>query len=72
MNMALKAGVDPQIAALTVGVAASNTFVLPTHQVNALIMRPGGYKPADYVKAGSGMTLIYIAVVIGMLFLYYM
>ena len=72
MNMALKAGVDPQIAALTVGVAASNTFVLPTHQVNALIMRPGGYKPADYVKAGTGMTIIYIAVVIAMLFFYYM
>ncbi len=72
MNMALKAGIDPQIAALTVGVAASNTFVLPTHQVNALIMRPGGYKPADYVKAGSGMTIIYIAVVIAMLSFYYM
>jgi di/tricarboxylate transporter len=72
MNMALKAGIDPQIAALTVGVAASNTFVLPTHQVNALIMRPGGYKPADFVKAGTGMTLIYIVVVITMLFFYYM
>ncbi len=72
MNMALKAGIDPQIAALTVGVAASNTFVLPTHQVNALIMRPGGYKPADYVKAGTGMTIIYIAVVIAMLSFYYM
>jgi di/tricarboxylate transporter len=72
MNMALKVGLDPTIAALTVGVAASNTFVLPTHQVNALIMRPGGYKPADYVKAGTGMTIIYIAVVIAMLFFYYM
>ncbi|MFC1827720.1 SLC13 family permease [Thermodesulfobacteriota bacterium] len=72
MNMALKAGIDPQIAALTVGIAASNTFVLPTHQVNALIMRPGGYKPSDYVKAGTGMTIIYIAVVIAMLFFYYM
>ena len=72
MNMALKAGIDPQIAALTVGIAASNTFVLPTHQVNALIMRPGGYKPSDYVKAGSGMTIIYIAVVIAMLYFYYM
>jgi di/tricarboxylate transporter len=72
MNMALKAGIDPQIAALTVGVAASNTFVLPTHQVNALIMRPGGYKPADYVRAGAGMTIIYIVVVIAMLFFYYM
>jgi di/tricarboxylate transporter len=72
MNMAVNAGIDPQIAALTVGIAASNTFVLPTHQVNALIMRPGGYKPVDYVKAGSGMTIIYIAVVITMLFFYYM
>jgi di/tricarboxylate transporter len=72
MNMALKAGFDPTIAALTVGIAASNTFVLPTHQVNALIMRPGGYKPFDYVKAGTGMTLIYIVVVIAMLHFYYM
>jgi di/tricarboxylate transporter len=72
MNMAMSKGIDPQIAALTVGVAASNTFVLPTHQVNALIMRPGGYKPADYVKAGTGMTIIYIAVVMVMLFFYYM
>jgi di/tricarboxylate transporter len=72
MNMALSAGIDPQIAALTVGVAASNTFVLPTHQVNALIMRPGGYTPADYVKAGTGMTIIYMVVVLVMLFFYYM
>ena len=72
MNMALQEGLDPQIAALTVGIAASNTFVLPTHQVNALIMRPGGYTPADYVKAGTGMTIIYIVVVMAMLFFYYM
>jgi di/tricarboxylate transporter len=72
MNMAMTVGIDPTVAALTVGVAASNTFVLPTHQVNALIMRPGGYKPSDYVKAGTGMTIIYIAVVIAMLYFYYM
>ncbi|MFC1512897.1 SLC13 family permease [Thermodesulfobacteriota bacterium] len=72
MNMALEAGLDPRMAALTVGVAASNTFILPTHQVNALIMRPGGYKPVDYLKAGSGMTVIYLVVVLAMLFFYYM
>ncbi len=72
MNMAMNAGIDPKLAALTVGIAASNTFVLPTHQVNALIMRPGGYKPADYVKAGTGMTIIYLAVMVAMLFFYYM
>ncbi|MBW2199055.1 MAG: anion permease, partial [Deltaproteobacteria bacterium] len=43
MNMAVMAGGDPRMAALVVGLSASNTFVLPTHQVNALIMRPGGY-----------------------------
>lgn len=72
MNMAMNAGIDPKMAALTVGIAASNTFVLPTHQVNALIMRPGGYKPVDYVKAGTGMTIIYMAVMMAMLFFYYM
>ncbi len=72
MNMALAAGVNPEITALTVGVAASNTFVLPTHQVNALIMRPGGYTSADYVRAGSGMTVIYLVVMMLMLFFYYM
>lgn len=71
MNMALNAGVDPRIAALTVAVAASNTFVLPTHQVNALIMRPGGYKTVDYVRAGIGMTILYMAVMISALMILY-
>lgn len=71
MNMALQAGVDPRMAALTVGIAASNTFVLPTHQVNALIMRPGGYRTKDYVKAGAGMTIIYLIVMMVMLKVFY-
>lgn len=71
MNMALGANVDPRLAALTVAVAASNTFVLPTHQVNALIMRPGGYKTVDYVKSGTGMTILYLIVMVAALvFLY--
>ncbi len=64
MNLALQAGINPVLAGLTVGIAASNTFILPTHQVNALIMRPGGYKTKDYVRAGTGMTLIYLAIMI--------
>ncbi|MCP3955361.1 MAG: SLC13 family permease, partial [Desulfobacterales bacterium] len=71
MNMALKTGADPCIAALVVGIAASNTFILPTHQVNALIMRPGGYKTKDYVKAGTGMTVIFAGVTLFMLWLFY-
>ncbi|AQV03080.2 MULTISPECIES: SLC13 family permease [Desulfococcus] len=71
MNMALQCDADPRMAALLVGVAASNTFILPTHQVNALIMKPGGYRVKDYVRAGAGMTLIFIAVVMSMLYFFY-
>ena len=46
-------------------------FILPTHPLNALIMRPGGYKTIDYVKAGTGMTFIFAAVVLGMMYFVY-
>ena len=62
MNMGLQIGADPRMMALTVAVAASNTFILPTHQVNALIMRPGGYKTKDYMKAGFGMSFLYLII----------
>ena len=62
MNMASSIGTDPMIAALVVAVSASNTFILPTHQVNALIMRPGGYRTKDYIRAGLGMTALYTGV----------
>jgi len=71
MNMAGSAGADPRIAALVVAVACSNTFVLPTHQVNALVMRPGGYRTIDYFKAGSGMTIIYLVVMMAAIYLFY-
>ncbi len=71
MNMAVQCHADPRMAALLVAVAASNTFVLPTHQVNALIMRPGGYKVIDYVRAGAGMTVLFIGVVMFILYFFY-
>ncbi|BBO93245.1 SLC13 family permease [Desulfosarcina ovata] len=71
MNMAMMAGADPRMAALVVGLSASNTFVLPTHQVNALIMRPGGYRTVDYAKAGFVMTLLFLVVELVMLYFFY-
>ena len=71
MNLALQCGADPRMAALLVALAASNTFILPTNQVNALIMRPGGYKVMDYVRAGSGITLLFIIVVITIMYFFY-
>ncbi len=71
MNMALMAGGDPRMAALVVGLSASNTFVLPTHQVNALVMRPGGYRTVDYMRAGGLMTVLFLTVELTVLYFFY-
>ncbi len=71
MNMAVMAGGDPRMAALVVGLSASNTFVLPTHQVNALIMRPGGYRTVDYARAGAVMTILFLLVELTVIYFFY-
>lgn len=71
VNMAMMAGTDPRMAALVVGLATSNSFILPTHQVNALYMGPGRYRSVDFMKAGGLMTIVFIVVLIAMLVLFY-
>ncbi|MCP4602107.1 MAG: SLC13 family permease [Proteobacteria bacterium] len=71
VNMAQGAGIDPRMAALVVGLATSNSFVLPTHQVNALYMGPGHYRSVDYMKAGVIMSFIFLAVMILMIKVFY-
>lgn len=67
VNMALGAGANPAVFALTVAIATSNSFLIPTHQVNALIMGPGGYRVPDYMKAGGIMTVLFLIVSLLML-----
>ncbi len=67
VNIALGVGADPAVFALTVAIATSNSFIIPTHQVNALIMGPGGYRVPDFMKAGGIMTILFLIVMIGMM-----
>jgi di/tricarboxylate transporter len=67
VNIAIGAGADPAVFALTVALATSNSFFLPTHQVNALIMGPAGYRVADFMKAGGVMTVLFITVLMVMM-----
>jgi len=67
INIAIDVGANPAEFALIVALATSNSFFIPTHQVNALIMGPGGYRVADFMKAGGLMTLIFLVVMIGTL-----
>ncbi len=71
MNLAIQIGADPKIAGLVVAISSINTFILPTHQVNALIMQPGGYKTSDYMRVGSGVMVLFIVILMGMLSLFY-
>jgi di/tricarboxylate transporter len=63
VDMAASVGIDPRLAALVVGISASNAFLLPTHQVNALYMGPGGYTSYDFLKAGAPLSILYLLVV---------
>ena len=64
-------GINPRGLALLVAVSASNSFILPTHQVNAYILGPGNYKNSDFIKAGSGMSLIFLIVSTSIIYLFY-
>jgi di/tricarboxylate transporter len=67
VNIAIGIGADPAMFALIVALATSNSFIIPTHQVNSLIMGPGGYKVTDFIKAGTLMTVIFLAVMLTVL-----
>ena len=69
VSIGMLAGVDPRPLVLLAAVNAGNSFVLPTHQVNALMMTAGGYKTRDYFKAGGGMTIVFL--VVSVMFFYY-
>lgn len=64
INIALETGGSPALYALIVALATSNAFILPTHQVSALIMGPGGYKVKDFLRVGSLMSIIFIVVML--------
>ncbi len=69
VSIGILAGIDPRPLVLLAAVNAGNSFVLPTHQVNALMMTAGGYKTKDYIRAGGGITVVFL--VVSVLFFYY-
>ena len=71
VNIAIGAGANPAVFALTVALATSNSFLIPTHQVNALIMGPAGYRVPDFMRAGGIMTILFLVVLMVMINLVY-
>ncbi len=71
IKMAVGLDASPTMFALTVALAASNSFLIPTHQVNALIMGPAGYKVTDFVRVGGLMTAIILVMIVFMLNIFF-
>jgi di/tricarboxylate transporter len=67
ISIAVAAGGDPAIFALTVAISTSNSFLIPTHQVNALIMGPAGYTVPDFIRSGALMTVLFLIVSLGVM-----
>lgn len=72
LELAGLGGLSAEVLALQVGLCAGNSFILPTHQVNALLMTPGGYRVSDYLRAGSLLSILYVALCTGMLYVFYL
>ena len=62
VNLAITLGADPLMFALIVALSTSNSFLIPTHQVNVLTMGPGGYRVVDFLRCGGLLTVLFIAV----------
>jgi di/tricarboxylate transporter len=72
VSIAHQIGIDARVAVIVIGLGVSNSFILPTHQVNALYMGPGEYRSSDYVKIGGLLSLIYIVILVAMTYLFYL
>ena len=61
MSTAASMGVsDPSPFLLAVAFAGSNAFATPLgHQVNLLVMGPGGYRYSDFLRVGIPMCIVY-------------
>lgn len=56
-------GVAPHTAMMAVAMAASASFTSPiSHPANVLVMGPGGYRFADYLKLGLPLTAVVFVV----------
>ena len=69
--MAESFNINPRGLALLVAISASNSFIIPTHQVNAYIMGPGNYKTSDYLKLGSGLSALFLIITTVIVYFFY-
>ena len=65
ISLATQLNVSPVPFAMVVAIAASAAFMTPVSSpVNTMVVGPGGYKFADFIKIGVPFTLIVMLVTV--------
>lgn len=65
MQSAGQLGLGPHTAMMGVSLAASAAFMTPfSHKANLIVMGPGGYRVADYLRVGTPLTIIVIILMV--------
>ena len=63
LNTSVNMGLSPFGLMMAIAMAASASFMTPvSHPANILVMGPGGYRFADYLKVGGLLTLVILVV----------
>ncbi|MDQ2701019.1 MAG: SLC13 family permease, partial [Actinomycetota bacterium] len=64
MAIAAASDLDPRVIAMLVAVVASSSFLTPMgYQTNTMVYGPGGYKFADYLRAGIPVNVVVVVLV---------
>jgi di/tricarboxylate transporter len=60
-------GISPYPLMMGVGLAASAAFMTPfSHKANLLVMGAGGYRSSDYLKVGTPLTVVLLAMMVAL------
>lgn len=66
LTIAASTGLDPALLLILVGTCISFTFLNPfSHQSNLMVMRPGGYSTATFVRFGIPLTAVSVLTAFG-------
>ena len=67
ITVAADAGMNPVVLLTLIGTCISLTFLNPiAHQTNLMVMGPGGYSTATFVRYGIPVTIVALLAAIGM------
>ena len=65
LETAAQLGLSPYAVMMGVSLAASAAFMTPfSHKANLLVMGAGGYRTVDYVRVGTPLTVVVLALLV--------